>query len=89
METKILSGQKMLVRAGKLIPWVVKPDGDATWTAEDWARAGTLEARFTQLGLCEEERRQLIPCAVWKAKFPGLAYSPLVEHKLSKFLCAS
>jgi hypothetical protein len=81
-----MSGGQMLVRAGKFVPWVVKPEGDTVWTTDDWARAATLEARFIQLGLCEEERRQLIPCAVWKAKFPGLTYTPVVEHKLSKFI---
>ena len=76
----------MLVRAGKLMPWVIRPEGDPTWTEADWARAATLEARFTVRGICEEERRQLVPCAVWKSKFPGLTYSPLVEYKLSQIL---
>ncbi len=76
----------MLVRAGKFMRWIVKPDGDPIWNSADWGRAATLEARFTQLGICEEERRQLIPCAVWKAKFPGLIYSPAVESKLQSLL---
>ena len=74
----------MLVRAGKMFPLTVRPDGDPTWTRDDWERAATLEARFTHLGLCEEERKQLIPCAVWKAKFPGLVYNAHTEHRLSK-----
>lgn len=79
----------MLVRAGKMMPWVVRPEGDATWTETDWGRAATLEARLSSLGLCEEERKQLIPCAVWKAKFPGLTYSPQIEYKLSQVLIAA
>ncbi len=76
------------MRAGRMMPWVVRPEGDATWTEMDWARAATLEARFTIIGLCEEERKQLIPCAVWKAKFPGLSYSPQIEYKLGQVLNA-
>jgi hypothetical protein len=76
----------MLTRAGKRMHWIVKPEGDATWNQMDWGTAATLEARWAQMGICEEERRQLIPCAVWKAKFPGLTYTPAIESKLQALL---
>jgi hypothetical protein len=76
----------MLVRKGSFVPWIVKPEGDAIWNRMDWGRAATLEARWSTMGVSEEERRQLIPCAVWKAKFPGLTYTPAVESRLQALL---
>jgi len=61
---------------------MVRAEGDATWTETDVARAGTLEARWKMLGVSEEERRRLIPCAVWKARFPGLVYPEDIETRL-------
>lgn len=72
----------MLLRGGRVYEWIQVPEGDPTWNAEDWGRAKTLEARWIALGISEQDRRQLLPCAVWKAKFPGLQYNPLIESKL-------
>ena len=65
-----------------MYPIIVTPDTDPCWTQDDWSRAATLEARWTALGVCESDRRQLLPCAIWKAKFPGLQYAPLIESRL-------
>jgi hypothetical protein len=72
----------MLIRGTFAMPWILKPDGDPSWTEDDWGRAATLEIRWTHMGVSELDRRILLPCAVWKAKFPGLQYSALVESKL-------
>ena len=77
----------MLCRGGILKSWILKPDGDSTWTAEDWARAATLEARFSAAGASEEERRKLIPCAVYITKFPGTAYDVVTMKRLNTLLC--
>ena len=76
----------MSVRGARLYPWILKPDGDATWTGEDWERARCLEARLCHAGVSEEERSRLIPCAVWKSKFPGLTYTDAVEVRLGSLL---
>lgn len=73
----------MIARGGKLHPWIVKPVGDPSWSAADWARAATLDARFAAAGLKEAERRQLVPCAIFKAKFPETTYAELVEKRLN------
>ena len=72
----------MLVRGKRMEPWIVKPERDPVWNSEDWERAATYESRWISLGVSEKERRELLPCAIWKAKFPGLQYSPLIESKL-------
>lgn len=72
----------MLVRGKYCMPWILKPEGDPCWNADDWARASTLEIRWMMLGVTEKDRLELLPCAIWKAKFPGLTYSPLTESKL-------
>jgi hypothetical protein len=74
----------MLLRGGKLRNWSIKPEGDPTWTHEDWCRARTLEARWADKGVSEADRRTLIPCAVWKAKFPGLQYPDHIERALTE-----
>lgn len=73
---------EMLVRGHQMRPWILKPDQDPCWNTEDWGRAATLEMRWTALGVSEKDRRELLPCAIWKAKFPGLTYNPIVESKL-------
>lgn len=78
MSTQILC----LCRGGKLIPWVLRPDDDPTWSATDWGRAAVIEARFSALGVSETERRRLVSCAVLKAKWPELVFSPAVEKRL-------
>jgi hypothetical protein len=72
----------MLVR-GKIMNWLVKPEGDPTWSEADWGRAATLEAKWKAQGVSEEERRKLIPCAIWSAKFPGLRFQSDVMMRLS------
>ena len=78
------SGLGVLVRGGKMSMWLVKPDGDATWSAEDWGTAATLEARWKSKGVTEEERLRLVPCAVWLKKFPGLVYSDDILERLEQ-----
>ena len=73
---------EILVRGKRMEPWILKPEGDATWSATDWAKAATLEIRWISMGVSEKERKELIPCAIWKSKFPGLQYAPLIESKL-------
>lgn len=72
----------MIARGGKLHSWIVKPVGDPSWTAADWGRAATLDARYAAAGVKEEERRRLVPCAIFKAKFPETTYAELVEKRL-------
>lgn len=79
----------MLVRGQRMERWLVRPAGDPTWSAVDWARAATLEARWSAAGVPEEERRVLLPCAVWAAKHPGLRYAPHIEARLADFACRS
>jgi hypothetical protein len=62
--------------------WVMKPDGDPTWSDIDWARAATLEARWKMAKVSEDERRILIPCAVWISKFPGMRLSSEIMERL-------
>jgi len=74
----------MLSRGGKLIRWLVKTESDITWTDTDVSRAGTLEARWKMMGISEEERRRLIPCAVWIARFPGLVYPEEIMKRVEE-----
>jgi hypothetical protein len=74
----------MLRRGGKLIRWIIKAEGDMTWTEADSARAGTLEARWKMLGVSEEERQRLIPCAVWMRRYPGLVYPDEIMKRLEE-----
>ena len=73
----------MIIRGGKLIPWIVRPAPDPSLSATDQARAATLEARFHALGVCEEERRRLIPCAVLVARWPETRFAPSIEKRLA------
>jgi hypothetical protein len=72
----------MIARGGKLHPWIVKPPADPSWSPADWARAATLEARFAGLGVREEERRRLVPCAVLKARWPETRFVAAIEDRL-------
>ena len=74
----------MLIRGGKLLPWLIKPDGDAVWSSVDWGRAAALEARWHMLGVSESERHSLIPCAVWSAKFPGMIFNDATMKRLAE-----
>ena len=60
----------------------MKPDNDPSWNKEDWARANTLEAKWNHRGLSEKERATLIPCAVWKKKFPGMQFRKEIMERL-------
>lgn len=72
----------MLVRGGKMMHWIVKPEGDPVWSSEDWARAATLEARYAAKGVSESERRKLVQCAVFKKKWPETKFTTAIESQL-------
>jgi hypothetical protein len=74
----------MLQRGGILTPWIVRPDEDPLWSNADWGTAKTLEAKWSAKGVSEDERRRLIPCAVWMSKHSGLKYSGLVMKRLKE-----
>ena len=76
----------MLICGNSISPWCVKPDGDMTWNTADWGRAQSLEIRFHRLGVNEEERRMLIPSAVWRAKYPGIRLAHDIMKRLDE-LC--
>jgi hypothetical protein len=73
----------MIIRGGKIIPWIVRPAPDPSFGPADLCRATTLEARWHALGVCEEERRRLIPCALLRARWPETHYAPEVEKRLA------
>lgn len=74
----------MLSRGGTLTQYLVKPDGDETWSTEDWSRAMTLEARWSANSVSEDDRRRYIPCAVLVAKFPGILYPDTIMKRLAE-----
>ena len=76
----------MIIRGGKMSKWLLKPDPDNAWSQEDWGRAATLEARWNAMGVNEEDRRKLIPCAVWLYKFPGMQFHNSVMERLTTLL---
>ncbi len=76
----------MLICGNSISPWCVKPDGDMTWNRVDWGRARSLEIRFHRLGVKEEERRVLIPAAVWRSKYPGMRFADDIMKRLDE-LC--
>ena len=71
----------MIVR-NKIIPWFVKPENDPCWSLADWGRAATIEAKWTSIGVSEDERRRLVPCYVWMKKFPGTRFSEDIMVRL-------
>jgi len=73
----------MIARGGKLIPWIVKPVADPSWSPADMGRAATLEARFASAGVREEERRRLVPCAVLRAKWPETRFTAEIDARLA------
>jgi hypothetical protein len=79
----------MLHRGSVLLPWTVRPDGDAVWNDDDWARAGTYEMRWRALGVSETERRRLLPCAVQIAKHPGTRYDTDIMKRLVELACTA
>ena len=62
-------------------------EGDSTWSAADRGRALTLDARYSALGVSEEERRRLLPCAVLRVKFPGIHFPAEIERRLVALGC--
>jgi hypothetical protein len=66
--------------------WILKPEGDPTWSDADWGRAATLEARWARSGISEDTRQRLIPCAVWIAKFPGMRLHESVMLELANLI---
>ena len=60
---------------------------DPMWMPGDYGRAVTLEARWSAMGVSEEERGLLLPCAVWLAKFPGTLYSEGTMARLTALQC--
>ena len=74
----------MLSRGGVLTRYLVKPDGDLTWSEEDWATAATLEVYWSGRGVSEEERLRYIPCAVLMRKFPGIIYPEAIMKRLAE-----
>lgn len=76
---------KMSVRSGSILPgW--NGSIDPSWTAEDIARARTLDARWITIGVPHMDRAKLVPLAVWKHKFPGLVYPAELEEQLKSLL---
>ena len=75
----------MSVRSGSILPgW--NGTIDPSWTAEDIARARTLDARWITIGVSHMDRAKLVPLAVWKRKFPGLVYPADLEEQLKSLL---
>ena len=74
----------MLSRGGILMRYFVKPAGDLTWSADDWATAETLETRWIARGVSEHDRRRYIPCAVLVRKFPGMKYPDAFLKRLEE-----
>jgi hypothetical protein len=62
---------------------------DPLWLPGDYGRAMTLVARWLGMGVKAEECDQLLPCAVWLAKFPGTRYSDAIMERLSELRCVS
>lgn len=73
-----------IIRGGKLHAWIVRPVADPMYSPADIGRAATLEARYLAAGVREEERRQLIPCAVLKAKWPETLFNTAIEARLAE-----
>lgn len=74
--------RSLLIRGGSMYKRIVKLDRDPSWNSQDIERANILESRWIAKGICEEERTLLLPCAVWKSKFPGIVYNDTIELKL-------
>jgi hypothetical protein len=60
---------------------------DPVWNTDDKERARTLDARLAHLRVPDDKRAALIPCMVWKAKFPGLRYSADIEQSIAGLSC--
>ncbi len=76
----------MIARGGKLHPWIVRPATDPSWSPADNGRAATLEVRYAALGVREEERRRLVPCAVVKARWPETRFTADIEARLAELV---
>ena len=76
-----------MFRAGVIHRGLATADDDSTWSAADRGRARTLDARYSALGVSEEERRRLVPCAVLQRKFPGIHFPADIETRLATLVC--
>jgi hypothetical protein len=76
-----------MFRAGVIHRVLATADDDSTWSAADNGRARTLDARYSALGVSEEERRRLLPCAVLRAKFPGIRFPVDIETRMASLEC--
>ena len=74
----------MIIRGGKLYPWILRPVNDPVNTHADLARAATLDARYAAHGVCEAERQKLVPCAVLKARWPETRFACNIEKRLEE-----
>lgn len=74
----------MYIRGPVIAPYIYRPDGDISWTANDYSRAETLEARYASQKVSEADRKKFIMCAVMLRKFPGIIYSDEIMDWLSK-----
>jgi hypothetical protein len=74
----------MIIRGGKLYPWILRPIEDPINTSADLARAATLDARYAAHGVCEAERQKLVPCAMVKARWPETQFTPEIEKRLTE-----
>jgi hypothetical protein len=72
-----------IVRGNQMIH-TCPPVGDRTWTLEDKETAKTLEARWIAKGVSSFEREQLLACAIWKRKLPGLMYTDMIEKRIQE-----
>jgi hypothetical protein len=75
-----------MFRAGIIYRGLTVED-DSTWSAADKGRARTLDARYNALGVSEEERRRLLPCAVLQGKFPGIRFPAEIETRIASLAC--
>lgn len=79
----------MILRGGLFIKTVVTPHINRLLVANDYARMISLEARWIAIGISKSECEQLLPCAVWIAKFPGTKYSETIMKRLHELSCRS
>jgi len=80
---------KITNRGGTLVKVSTVSNSDPLWLDSDYSRAATLEARWSAMGVAEEERATLLPCAVWLSKFPGTQYPDTIMARLEKLRCHS
>jgi hypothetical protein len=75
MATRTVRGNRFVELP--VCPTLTAAAADPAWTAEDRARLTTLRARWPT------DPADLLLCAVWKKKVPGLQYDPVIETQLA------